>query len=196
MCIWVMPLLNLIKLFTPFSVLRVYFLCLLREMCSQHNCWTCMCKESYQEREKWKAKGQFQAFWKDIYWSCRSYLRIHSGMTRSLVLFDAQLHFYKWKKKREKKMLYHLEWTHRWNRIITMDSAEQKAWVFFGMFYWVDKSSIICAAYTPVWDWCGNGGPSSRTISSWPITSVRGINQSLFLHPCFRFFIVLYGWMP
>lgn len=87
-CIWVMPLLNLIKLFTPFSVLRVYFLFLLREMFSQHNCWTCMCKESYQEGEKWKAKRQFKAFWKYIYWSYRSYPRIHSGMTTSLVLLD------------------------------------------------------------------------------------------------------------
>lgn len=88
MCIWVMPLLKLIKLFTPFSVLRVYFLCLLREMCSQHNCWTCMCKGSYQEGEKWKTKRQSKAFWKYLYLSCRSYPRINSGRPRSLMWLD------------------------------------------------------------------------------------------------------------
>lgn len=137
------------------------FVCFLREMCSQHNCWTCICKETYQEGEKWKEKRQFKAFRKYIKWSCSRYLGINDGMNRSLMLFDTQLYFLQigGKKKREKKR----------NCIIWNEHTEEmrlQQWVLLDnrkpgslsmLFYWVDKSSIICAAYTPVWDWCGNG---------------------------------------
>lgn len=80
----------------------MYFVCLLREMCSQRNYWTRMCKESYQEGEKWK-KRQFQVFGKYIKWSCTMYLGINCGMNRSLVLFDTQLHFLQLGKQRREK---------------------------------------------------------------------------------------------
>lgn len=65
-----------------------------------------MCKESYQEGEKWEEKRQFKAFGIYIKRSCTRYLGINCGMNRLPVLFDIQLNFLQIgeKKKGEKKI--------------------------------------------------------------------------------------------
>lgn len=129
-------------------------------MSSQHNCWTYMCKENYQKGEKWKAKRQFKAFWKYIYWSCRSYLRIHSGMTRSLVSFDTVTFLQVGEAKKGEKKWCCSTWTEHIDEIVLQQwlLLNYRKPVFYSMFYWADRSGIICTAYTPVEEWCGNGG--------------------------------------